>query len=191
MDYLILALVVVGINLLPAFAPPTWAVLVLYRVSSHLSPVPLVLVGALSATTGRYLLAVATGLLRNRLSPRILRNLDGAKELLTKKISNTVASILVFGLSPLPSAQLFEAAGLIKIKMAPLLSAFFIGRLVNYGIAVAGASTLKSMGVSDLIMEAVKSPWSIAFQLLMIYGIYLIATIDWNRFSKKKINPDN
>lgn len=186
MDYLILALVVIAINLIPAFAPPTWAVLVMYRVSSHLAPIPLVIIGALSAATGRYLLARATGLLRNRLSQKVTKNLDGAAELLTKQARNKYLSILLFGLSPFPSAQLFEAAGLIRLKLTPLISAFFLGRIVNYAIAVAGATTLKSIGVSDLIKEAVKSPWSIAFQIAMLYGLYLLMKVDWRKYLRSK-----
>ena len=186
MDYLILALVVVGINLLPAFAPPTWAVLVLYRVSSHLSPVPLVLVGALSATTGRYLLAVATGLLRNRLSPRILRNLDGAKELLTKKISNTVASILVFGLSPLPSAQLFEAAGLMKtVALKPLLAAFAVGRTISYATYVTGAELVAASNIGAIVIHELKSPWAIATQIAMIFALVGLGSVDWQKRIKR------
>ena len=41
--YLALAGVVFGVNLLPAFGPPTWAVLVFFRLNSQLAAVPLVL----------------------------------------------------------------------------------------------------------------------------------------------------
>ncbi len=144
------------------------------------------IIGALSAATGRYLLARATGLLRNRLSQKVTKNLDGAAELLTKQARNKYLSILLFGLSPFPSAQLFEAAGLIRLKLTPLISAFFLGRIVNYAIAVAGATTLKSIGVSDLIKEAVKSPWSIAFQIAMLYGLYLLMKVDWRKYLRSK-----
>ncbi len=42
--YLIVAAVVLGVNLLPAFGPPTWAILVFYRLNMHLPVVGLVLV---------------------------------------------------------------------------------------------------------------------------------------------------
>lgn len=57
--YLAAAAVVLGVNLLPAFGPPTWAVAVFYRLTGHLAVVPLVLIGAVRAAAGRLLLAVA------------------------------------------------------------------------------------------------------------------------------------
>ena len=55
---------VFAINLLPAFGPPTWAVLVFFQVSGDLPPVPLVLGGALAAASGRLGLAWGAGRFR-------------------------------------------------------------------------------------------------------------------------------
>ena len=63
-DYLILFFAVLGVNLLPAFGPPTWSVLVFFRLNSTMPTWAMVLVGAVAAATGRYLLAKAFWLLR-------------------------------------------------------------------------------------------------------------------------------
>ena len=42
MKFLAIAAVVFGVNLLPAFGPPTWAVLVFFRLHDHANPVLLV-----------------------------------------------------------------------------------------------------------------------------------------------------
>lgn len=57
MDYLLVASVIFGINLLPAFGPPTWAALVFFRLNLDVAAVPLVLVGALAAASDRLVLA--------------------------------------------------------------------------------------------------------------------------------------
>lgn len=57
MGYLVLAGVVFGLNLLPAYGPPTWAVSVFFRLQSNLAAVPVVLIGALAAAGGRLVLA--------------------------------------------------------------------------------------------------------------------------------------
>jgi H+/Cl- antiporter ClcA len=67
---LVLVAVVFGINLLPAFGPPTWAVLVFTRLHWHLNPVALVLLGALAAMAGRYLLARLARHFKGRLPGR-------------------------------------------------------------------------------------------------------------------------
>ncbi len=38
MTYVVAAAVVLAVNLLPAFGPPTWSILVLFRLRSHLNP---------------------------------------------------------------------------------------------------------------------------------------------------------
>jgi hypothetical protein len=57
--YLVAFAVIFGINLLPAFGPPTWAVLVFFKLNRDLAAVPLVLGGALAAASGRFVLAMA------------------------------------------------------------------------------------------------------------------------------------
>ena len=58
MRYLILGLLVFGVNLLPAFGPPTWSLLVYARLRWHFDPVLLAVLGAFAASAGRWLLEV-------------------------------------------------------------------------------------------------------------------------------------
>ena len=180
-DIAALAGVVLLFNLMPAFAPPTWAVLVLFSLNTELHPIVIVAVGAVFAGTGRYLLARATGLFRNRISKKSLANLEAAQSLLTKNTSRKVLTIGLFVLSPLPSAQLFEAAGLMGVRLLPLTLAFFSGRLVTYNFYVFGASELKAHGIGELITKEFKSVWAILFQVLMITAVILLTRINWKK----------
>lgn len=172
-------------NLAPAFAPPTWSVLVLFKLNSHIPAVPLVAIGALAAGSGRYCLARATGLLRNRISTKQRANLEAASEVLNRKTSHHLVGLLLFALSPIPSAQLFEAAGLIGMRLIPLTLAFFAGRIVSYSFYVAGTSTLQDRGLGDLIQNSLTSPWGIAVQVLLLFCVYLLMKIDWRKFLKR------
>ena len=185
-DIAALAAVVLLFNLMPAFAPPTWAVLVLFSLNTDLHPIVIVAVGAVFAGTGRYLLARATGLFRNRISKKSLANLEAAQTLLTKNTSRKLFTIGMFVLSPLPSAQLFEAAGLMGVRLLPLTVAFFSGRIVTYNFYVFGASELKAHGMGELITKEFTSIWAILFQLVMIASIILLTRIDWKRFLSTK-----
>ena len=118
MPYLALFAIVFGINLLPAFGPPTWAILVFTRLHWHLNPIALVLIGAVAATCGRYLLALGARHFSGRLPQRMQTNLTDAKDLLGKNPKSSLAVFAVFVVSPLPSAQLFLAAGFgCKLRM--------------------------------------------------------------------------
>jgi hypothetical protein len=48
---------VLGVNLMPAFGPPTWSILVLYTLNTDLPRGLVVITGAIAAALGRYLLA--------------------------------------------------------------------------------------------------------------------------------------
>jgi uncharacterized membrane protein YdjX (TVP38/TMEM64 family) len=185
-DIAALAGVVLLFNLMPAFAPPTWAVLVLFSLNTDLHPVVIVAVGAVFAGTGRYLLARATGLFRNRISKKSLANLEAAQSLLTENTSRKVLTIGLFILSPLPSAQLFEAAGLMGVRLLPITLAFFSGRLVTYNFYVFGASELKAHGIGELITKEFRSVWAILFQVLMITAVVLLTRINWKKYLPTK-----
>ena len=185
-DIIALAGVVLFFNLMPAFAPPTWAALVLFSLNTNLHPIVIVAVGAVCAGTGRYLLARATGLFRNRISKNSLSNLEAAQTILTENNSRKLITIGMFVLSPLPSAQLFEAAGLMGVRLLPLTLAFFSGRIVTYNFYVFGASELKAHGIGELITKEFTSVWAILFQLVMIGSVVLLTRVNWKRFLPRK-----
>ena len=180
-----LALVVFLFNVAPAFAPPTWSVLVFFSLNFDINPIALITIGAMCAGTGRYVLARVTKHLRRFISGTALTNLESAQMLLNQKRSHKVAVMLLFIVSPLPSAQLFEAAGLMGARLLPLTLAFFSGRIVTYSLYVASANELKSGGLDEIIKREFTSLGSIIFQLLMILGIIMLTRVNWfHRFSK-------
>jgi len=179
-SYLAAFAVVLGINLLPAFGPPTWSVLVLFRLRSDLHPVVLVVLGAAAAAMGRSLLALGCRLVRNHLSPERRANLTAAREFLTANRTRSVLGLLLFALSPIPSAQLFEAAGLMDVPLPPLVMTFFAGRLVSYSLYVIGASAVKKTNLGNLLVSSLTSPWGIAVQVAFLAGVVALAHIDWS-----------
>jgi membrane protein YqaA with SNARE-associated domain len=186
--YLAMAAVVFAVNLLPAFGPPTWAVLVLFHLTRDLAPVPLVLVGALAAATGRLVLAMGTRRLKPWLPQRYVANAESAGRLVTERRRAAITGLALFAISPLPSAQLFEAAGLAGVRLVPLTAAFFVGRLVSYSIYVAGAAALKETNLGQLVADSLRSPWGIAVEVLLLAGLVLLGRVDWSRFAPQDDN---
>lgn len=181
---LFLILVVLIVNLAPAFAPPTWSVLVFFVLNSNLPVWLIVTAGATSAGFGRYYLARLTGLLRYKIKEETIKNLQVARNKLESKSVHKYSMIMFFVISPLPSAQLFEAAGLFGVKLMPLTIAFFSGRIITYSIYVAGASQLKAKGIADLVAEQFTSVWGIIFQLVMILGVIGLGKVNWSKILK-------
>lgn len=185
-DVLALAAVVFAFNVAPAFAPPTWAVLVLFSINTALNPFVIVAIGAVCAGIGRYTLARATGLFRNKISMKAKQNLESAQEALIHSSPRKFVTIGLFVISPLPSAQLFEAAGLMGARLIPLTLAFFSGRIITYNFYVFGATELKSRGIGELITREFTSVWAIVFQIIMISAVVLLTRINWKRFLPTK-----
>jgi uncharacterized membrane protein YdjX (TVP38/TMEM64 family) len=186
--YAIALATVLGVNLLPAFGPPTWAVLVFFRLNSDLPAVPLVLGGALAAACGRLLLASGSGRVRGRLSPKRRESLRAVEERITRNRSRTVAGLALFALSPVPSGQLFVTAGLLGVRLLPLTAAFFAGRLVSYSIYVTGASLAKD-SLEGVLARPFASPVAIAVQVAMLVGLVALVRVDWTRVLSGRGRP--
>ena len=185
-DYLLIAALIFALNLLPAFGPPTAAVLVALTLSFDVAKAPLILCGALAAASGRYVLATATRRLRPRLSAERRRHLAAAEGALTDNHGKVALGLGLFALSPVPSGQLFVAAGLMGVRLAPLTAAFFAGRLVSYTIYVTGASAIKDR-FGDVVIDALRSPIGIALQVLMLAALAALLRVDWaDRLARRR-----
>jgi uncharacterized membrane protein YdjX (TVP38/TMEM64 family) len=125
---------------------------------------------------------LAFRLLGNRLPKKYRSNLAAAKTALEKNKRNAILALGLFALSPVPSAQLFEAAGLAGVRLLPFTLAFFLGRTVSYSIYVFTAAGLRATSLGDTFKEAVTSPWGIALQVAMLIGLVLFARIDWAKW---------
>ena len=139
---------------------------------------PLVLGGALAAAAGRYVLATGARRFRSRLSEERREHLAAAEEMLVGSPRKAAAGLGLFALSPIPSAQLFIAAGFLTVRLFPLTVAFFAGRLVSYSLYVAAASLAKE-SFGDTLTEAFSSPLGIALQIAMLAGLVLLLRVDW------------
>lgn len=179
-EYALFVAIVFGVNLLPAFGPPTWSIIALYAFNSDLALAPLVGLAALAAATGRFLLGHATRVAGTHfLSDATKANLLAARQILEQRRRNTVLALGLFAVSPLPSAQLFEAAGLARLRLLPFTAAFFAGRIVSYSIYGLTAQGIRSTSLGEVLREEVGSPLGIAFQVTMLAGLVLLARIDW------------
>jgi uncharacterized membrane protein YdjX (TVP38/TMEM64 family) len=131
---LILFLVVLVLNLVPAFAPPAWIVFsyVGFRFPDHVGWT-FALVGALAATLGRSALAkMAHGVVRNRSMSDVSReNVDSLKGSMEKRPKLTFGLFLFYAFTPLPSNFLFIAYGLTTMHLARLAIPFFLGLLLR------------------------------------------------------------
>ena len=180
--YLIAAIAIIALNALPAFAPPTWMALVFFLINYESNPVALVVVGVVSATAGRFFLAWYFRKFAHLIPTKFSKNMEYAGHYFTNHSTKRYALFALFFFSPLSSAQLFEAAGLMKtIKLKPLLLAFAAGRTVTYSTYVTGAAVLAATNFGEVLISQLKSPWAMALQIAMIAGLIALGSIDWKK----------
>lgn len=181
-QYALLFLLVFGVNLMPAFGPPTWTILVLYSLNSDMPTIPLVLTGAVAAAAGRYLLATLFGIVGTRLSARSRDNLEAARQLVEQSRGKMLLALALFVISPLPSAQLFEAAGLMRVRLLPFTVAFFMGRLIAYFVYAGTAARIGETSIGQAFRDSMSEPIGIAVQLLLIAMLVALTRVDWTKW---------
>jgi uncharacterized membrane protein YdjX (TVP38/TMEM64 family) len=140
--------------------------------------VPLVLVGALAAASGRYILARLSRHFRGRMSKKRIEGLNALRGAVGMHRGRSAVALGLFALSPVPSAQLFVAAGLMDAPLLPLTAAFFAGRLVSYSVYV-GAASVARRSVSGLFKESLTSPLGIAIQVVALGLLVVLLRVDW------------
>lgn len=150
-----------------------------------MNPVVLVLLGVFSATLGRAILANVFRAIRKWLPKGYVANMERIGAKIEEHPKRSIGLLALFFLSPISSAQLFEAAGIIKrIALRPLLLAFAAGRLVSYSIYVSGASVLKETSLGQIIQKELTSPIAIVIQVLFILGLVALGNVKWDGAKK-------
>ena len=186
-NLLLLFLVVLGVNLLPAFGPPTWSVLVIFMLNKHVAILPVVLTGASAAAIGRYLLATAFRFFGSHLSVRSRRNLLAVSHRIQRSHRKIAVGLALFALSPLPSAQLFEAAGLLRLRLLPFTGAFFAGRLISYLIYASTAAKIRETTVGEAFQSSLGQPLGLALQIVLIGLLFVLTRVDWVRWFRLRM----
>jgi hypothetical protein len=180
--YLIAVALILLLNVLPAFAPPTWMALLFFLIHYDANPIALVVLGVVSATTGRAILAWYFRKFSHLIPTRFSQNMEYAGRYFTDHASKKFAFFTLFFFSPMSSAQLFEAAGLMKtVSLKPLLVAFAAGRSISYSTYVTGASAIAASSFGEIFISQLKSPWAITVQIAMIAGLIALGSIDWKK----------
>lgn len=178
-DYLSLAVKVFIINVIPAFMPPTWVILALEKINDpSADPFMLTLVGALSSTGGRAVLAFYSSFFRRFFTREMEAHAEAIKRFFQRKGAALFGGIFAYALSPFPSNLIFIAEGLTKVDWKPVFSGFFLGRLVSYSVLV-----MLSQDIFGLLNGYFKNEEYVRylFDALGIIAAFSVLLIDWKK----------
>jgi hypothetical protein len=186
----VLFMVVFVLNVLPAFAPPTWMTMSFIGLAiPRIDYVFYAIVAAVAATSGRALLAkISRVLVRKKLlSTQTRQNVDAVRFGLEAHRVVTFGTFLGYSLSPIPSNYLFIAYGLTSLPIARLALPFFIGRAVSYAFWLRTASAISVRLDLDWFESA---PYFVIYfvlsQVLLVPVLYGFAHVDWHALIVQK-----
>lgn len=181
---LVWALCVV-LNVVPAFMPPTWALLAYFHISHGLDILPLAIVGAVGSAIGRTLLALLSQRAGDRFLPRRWRsNIAALADVLRERPGLSISTLLLYTLGPLPSNQLFIAAGISGAPLGPLAAVFAVTRCVSYIIWMTAASTAAAT-LQEALAPRLGATGALIGQALGLLALVLIMQVDWARWARR------
>ncbi|MEX3633479.1 hypothetical protein [Paraburkholderia sp. BR14320] len=185
-----LFVVVLLLNLAPAFAPPTWMAMswVGFNISEG-NPFVFAVVAASAATIGRLVLArFSRSLMRGRLMRESDReNIAVVEEWLRKRRKLTVGVFFLYALGPLPSNFLFIAYGLSGLPLRVIGAAFFAGRTISYSVwAHLGRFASTFIDSESDFEGGYLSGYFVISQLALLGFVYILMKLDWKMLMEQR-----
>jgi|SRR5215469_9374516 len=189
---LILFVAVYLLNVIPAFAPPTWMVFsyIGFRYPTH-NVALFAIAGSAAAMLGRITLAkMARVIIRQRFMSESSRaNIDAIRARLEKRRMVTFSVLLFYAFTPLPSNYVFLAYGLTTMELKVIAAPFFLGRAVSYGFwGLTSAAVSRRVPFETGDTMPYFGVYFVLTQLALLAVVYGFMRIDWRiLFSEKKL----
>jgi hypothetical protein len=185
--FLCAMVIVFLINLAPGFMPSSWMVLAFFYIKFHLPLVPLALTGAIVSGFGRYFLARGSGWVSQTFFKRKEEELRTLGDYLARKKALVGGFVFCYSLLPLPTNNLFLAAGMTRTSLGWVLAGFWAARLPADLFWIWTTNATFS-NLQDVFGKSANL-WAIALQagaLLSVAALYFLPWGKWlNRYLVK------
>jgi uncharacterized membrane protein YdjX (TVP38/TMEM64 family) len=175
-----------AMNLMPAFMPTTWMVLAFFRIQFGLPILPLTIGGALFSGLGRIVLARGTGVVHRRFFRRD-SEMGEVKTYLDKRRNYIGLATFGYCLMPLPTNNLFVAAGVVGVSLARVMLGFWAGRVIADTVYVW--TTDRVFANFEGVFEEFYSDWTVVLvQAVSLLGALLLIVVPWPRWILRWLN---
>ena len=184
--FLIAMVVVFLINLSPGFMPSSWMVMAFFYIQFGLPLVPLAICGALVSGLGRFCLAKGSGWVTEHFFPKKKDDLRDLGEYLERKRGLVAIFVFVYSLLPLPTNNLFLAAGMTRVDLRYVLAGFYAARLPAdlFWIWTANATF---QGLDEVFAKS-GNVIAIALQIGALLSVALLYFLPWGKWLKRYID---
>ncbi|MEX2245821.1 MAG: hypothetical protein WEC75_03960 [Dehalococcoidia bacterium] len=175
------------INLVPAFMPSTWMVLAFFYIRYDVPLLPLTVGGAVVSGLGRLVLAQASTRFKRRFMHAKADDLDELGGFLDEHRQYAGAVVFLYALSPLPTNNLFIAAGMAEVRIAWVLAGFWSARILADTFWVWTTNRAFD-GLGDVFADTLRGPVGITLQVAGLLSVYLLYRLSWARWLRRLTN---
>jgi membrane protein YqaA with SNARE-associated domain len=169
---------VLVMNVVPAFMPPTWSVLAVLRIHDHLPLLPLTVGGAAASALGRVTLASLSRRAGGHLPETDRKNATALASFIARHPRWEDVIVFAYCLGPFPSNALFIAAGVGRLPLRRVVVLFFVSRALSDTFWVWTATGI-TRNVGDLFTGALTSPRSLAVQAFSVGLVAAACRLPW------------
>ena len=167
-----------ALNTIPSLVATT-AVVTVFALRDDISGVAAVVVGVAGACTGRVLFALAVRHGAGRLiRGRLAQNIDFLRLYVERK-RNATRFLALLAMSPVnPALAIFATAGVLRLRLTPIVACYAVGRTVVFGWAVWTAG-LAAESLERVLRENASPLPLVAGVLVALAPLVLAMQIDW------------
>jgi membrane protein DedA with SNARE-associated domain len=171
-----------GINFVPAFMPPTWAVLATFHVARPAIPLlALTVGGAAMSAVGRLILALLSRKAGHALPDTDQANAEALGDFLARHSNWSLVIAFGYCLGPFPSNPLFIAAGMGRMRLPTLGLVFFCSRAIADTVWVWAAARA-SRSLADTFGGIFTSWQPLVLQVVALVAVVLVFRLPWARW---------
>jgi len=172
------------INLVPAFMPSTWMVMAFFYIRFDLPLLVLTLGSAVASALGRMVLAWGSHAFSRRFLPGQRADLDELGAFLDDHRHVVGPAVFLYALSPLPTNNLFIAAGMTGVNMTAVVAGFIASRMIANTFWVWTTNkAFDSLGT--LFTDAITGPLGITLEIVGLIAVVLTFRLPWARWLRR------
>jgi membrane protein YqaA with SNARE-associated domain len=185
LGYLGVFALVFVLNVIPAFVPPSWAVLSLIYLlyPQYFSPLPLALIGCIASTLGRFILSYIGTASRAIMGETRKESLTDLRKTIESNKAGGFLLSLAVALSPLPSNMYFIMIGVMKYQVIEVFLGFTLGRFISYLLLVSlvkvAAHSFRQLFRNEFYAVTI-------IDLIALASVFILAIIDWHKLIEER-----
>jgi hypothetical protein len=176
------------INMVPAFMPSSWMVMAFFYIQFDLPLLVLTVGGAIVSGFGRLVLAKGSTFVKRRFMRSKAADLDELGMFLEERRGWLAPTVFAYALTPLPTNNLFVAAGLAEVRLSLVLIGFWAARIPADTFFVWTTDRVfENLGE---VFEGAFGSWlAVGLQLLGVTSILLLYALPWAKWLRRWTRP--